>query len=246
MKNKLNLIIILCFCISCTESEIEKANKVLTEIEKPMNSTQVGILNNLKPTLLDIAKRKATFSRSGGEALYQSEQEFDKLEFTSLPYYELNENDFYNDPSPENLINCIKPTEDRCFFIGKKDGNIAVAIEAIKENSEWKKGRYFEGIDYFKQNFSWLSVRLKNCDSGSVCFLSFLGHIYVMCTIEKEPYFFNFIGTQCMDKKTFAQKMLDRKNIKDETQEYFKKLSENPDLIKDSRIKTNTRKIATK
>ena len=237
MRIFLYFAIVLCFCFSCTDSKVEGLDKVFGGVEKPVNKEQEAIIGELKPVLLHIAGRMKTLSRSGENVAYQSEEEFDEIDFLSLPYYELNENEFYADPSPENLMNCVHPVKDRQFFLGKKSGDVVIALEAIRRDSAWHKGFSVEGVKYFEKNFSWIHDRLVNCDKGSVYFLVFLEHVYVACAFEGEPCFFNFIGSICFDKKSFASAMLDKKNLKDSYEEYFDKMSKNPVMME--QIKKN-------
>lgn len=226
MKTILYFMLVFCICISCSDTKIKETQSVLEAIEKPINQEQHLIINELKPVLLHIAKSMVTLSRSDKNVAYQTEEEFDEIKFSSLPYYELNENEFYEDPSPENFMNCIHPVKDRYFFLGKKNGNIAIVLEAINRDSKWYKGFSIEGMKYFEENFSWMADRLINCDANSIYFLKFLSDIYVACSIEGEPYFFNFIGSFGFNKKEFASAMLKAKNRKDSYEEYFQKKSQ--------------------
>ena len=232
MKTILYFMLVLCICFSCSDVKIKDTQSVLEAIEKPVNQEQNLIINELKPVLLHVAKSMATLSRSSENVAYQTENEFDEIKFSSLPYYELNENEFYEDPSPENLMSCIHPVKDRYFFLGKKNGNIAIVLEAINRDSKWYKGFSIEGMKYFEENFSWMVDRFINCDANSIYFLKFLSDIYVACSIEGEPYFFNFIGSFGFDKKAFASAMLNAKNRKDRYEKYFQEKSQNVEKMK--------------
>lgn len=231
MRVFLCFIVVSYFCISCTGSKIEDFNKMFNDVERPVDKEQKAIISELKPVLLHIAKRMQV-SGSGENVVYQSEEEFDEIDFTSLPYYELNENEFYEDPSPENLMNCIHPVKGREFFLGKKDGNVVIALEAINRDSIWSKGFSVEGNKYFEENFSWIHDRLIGCDDGSSYFLTFLERVYVGCTYGGEPCFFNFIGNMCFDRKSFAFAMLGQKKLKNSYEEYFDKMARDPEMMK--------------
>lgn len=215
---------ILLACASCSDSDMQEVCAVISEVESPLTPEQADVLNSLKPELLRGAAFTAT--KADADRLYTSEKEFDKIDFATLPYFELNEEEFISDPSTDNFMNCIHPVADKILYVGKKDNNLGMILEAVNREGEWNQGLCLEGINYFRTNFMWLPQELMTADNKKYYMLNAIGLVYVVFEKNGEPVFCDFIGTNTYTKKQFAAIMLNRKNLKDNTTAYFKKWNE--------------------
>lgn len=211
---------VIFFQFSCSNTELKEMNELISTVDRTPTSQEKEVLNGLKTELIRVANLEMT-TKTMGARLYKTEDEFNKIDFSVLPYYELNEEEFFLNPASDNIMNCIHPVEEKILYVGKKQGNIVMVLEAIKANGEWNKRLILEGYDYFVTHFSWLPQRLMDADNKDYYMLDAMGHIYIVYFKDKEPVFCSFTGTNFYNKSLFASTMLNLKNLKDAGEKFM-------------------------
>lgn len=90
-----------------------------------------------------------------------------KFRLSFLPYYNFDIDEFYMNPSPEKMRQCIKLDPSLKWILARKDDSIKFKILVEKKNDSW---RFMRHADEWGKILTWLNDTLKNA-SGYKLFL---------------------------------------------------------------------------
>lgn len=194
MKN----IIFICLSIILVGCSINK------DASNPIDNTKLGsILSNHEKLIVDNMKNLYSIKDASGsrslprEMPFSVMSEIDSSNLELLPYYELDEKVFYNDPSPENILSNLSKSEDKYFSI-KKDGKLMYSMILKKVEENWRL-RQLRGD--WERIIGWLPEKLSTADSREYKIFSTCGLEFVIYTKEGKPVFCRITGEEISGEK---------------------------------------------
>ena len=184
-----------CFFLftSCSEKKITSAtNNSLLNPNQVLASNETKVYNAVKWDILDRAKDNTARSKSSGSLL--SPQVVERMEVYRIPYYEFNEEDFFKDPTPERIITCCYPPEDKMMFIGKMSGEIVSIFEASKKKDKWYIGIFYDDANFIKETLSWIPKKIEYPDSSHLKLITIYGLQHFAYTNDNKTTYYRFTG----------------------------------------------------
>lgn len=130
MKNLILLVLIL-FVFACSDSKKDIKTEKRPEVGNLMDDRARAAFVGLK----SMYESMSASMKSRGESSRMDIPPFivirdmDSLDVEVMPYYDFNEEKFYGDPSPENIIKNLSKADDKVYFAVKKNGEIMLQYD---------------------------------------------------------------------------------------------------------------------
>lgn len=136
-----------------------------------------------------------------------TQEEFDALEFTTLPLYRFDYRVFLENPSAEQLSKAILPAEDEMIFLAKRDRRMTLLMGIEQDaQGEWHKNNLGKNEFYFNRDFALLPELLEKIDGNEFYCLDYFGHLKLVYKQNGETFFAGTIkGGNAETEKEFAK-----------------------------------------
>ncbi|WP_292268785.1 hypothetical protein [Butyricimonas sp.] len=194
MKN----IIFACLSIILANCSINKDNSNSidkTKLGNILSNHEMLIVNNMKNFY---SIKDASGSRSLPKDMpFSAMSEMDSSNMELLPYYDFDEKAFYNDPSPESILNNLSKSKDMFFSI-KKEGKLMYSMLLKKVGENWRLQRLRED---WERIIGWLPERLSTADSKEYIIFRPCGLEYVIYYKGGKPVFCRITGEEISGEK---------------------------------------------
>lgn len=130
-------------------------NKKNSELGVALTSKEIHAIKDLKEMVLGFTgkSRMTAIPFSFAEIL-----NIDSTNITLLPYYDFDTAIFYEDPSPEKILESLTVSDDLYFAISK-DGYLAYSLLAKKKEDSWVLSRFSEN---WGEVIKWFPERLQD------------------------------------------------------------------------------------
>ncbi|HJA13961.1 MAG TPA: hypothetical protein H9796_02610 [Candidatus Butyricimonas faecavium] len=150
-------IISITFLLFNCSTAINDNNKKF-ELGVALTSRQIHVIKDLKEMVLGFTgkSRMTAIPFSFAEIL-----NIDSTNITLLPYYDFDTAIFYEDPSPEKILESLTVSDDLYFAISK-DGCLAYSLLAKKKEDSWVLSRFSEN---WGEVIKWFPEKLQDADS---------------------------------------------------------------------------------
>ncbi len=164
--------------ISCNNKEVARnevtANLLTRGIS--LSDKEKGVIEGLKDFLKLLPKTKDNTSSPLFRTLYR----LDDFQISAFPYVLLDEEKFYNSPSPEDLLKFLYIPDDQYAFFGKDKEGYNFKLVAIRYENNWAPEIYNEK---WEENHSWLKEKLKDANTEEYQLFRYYAHdFYVVVT----------------------------------------------------------------
>ncbi|WP_065218890.1 MULTISPECIES: hypothetical protein [Butyricimonas] len=223
MKHHLYIFLLL---IACSDKSI--TINPSPPIGTALTQEEETVLNSIKEQLLF----KASISRGKSNAAreFTNSKELNSLAISSIPYMTYNDSIFYSNPSPEALHKSLSLSKNKIWYVGTKEGKVALMCEAVKDGKHWRLTTDLNGITYFNKSLGWLLQKIETGEVKEIKLLDIykLPH-FMVCTEEKTTYY-TFLGFK-MSEEDFCNYLLACKVRYDEMQAFEARCRNNPDYL---------------
>ncbi len=150
-------------------------------------------------------------TRANGEndplGLYQILKTVEPSSLTTIEYYEFDKEDFYKAPSPENLIECLKPSDEAVIFMEKNNKGEDFRLDAVKRDGVWMIGKF--GKDWQK-NSPWFAEKEKASGTTFKMF-KFYAYDYFMLEENGKISIYDGVGRE-QDLHRLTESFVDKMN----------------------------------
>ena len=183
MKTKLIIsAVLLSAALACQDDPMQKAEKVLTQIEIGKAGSQDPVVQGLIESYTPEYFIKAT--RPESDEL--SREEAAKLEFTKVKCYQLDADAFVDDILNEpRVMDYAYPAKDIALVYGRQNGKIILFEEMYLKNGKW----YKDYPHFPLRSLPDLNQRIKEADSDEYYLLNLIGKWYLVYQQDGETLF---------------------------------------------------------
>lgn len=199
MKNLILLVLIL-FVFACSDSKKDIKTEKRPEVGNLMDDRARAAFVGLK----SMYESMSASMKSRGESSRMDIPPFivirdmDSLDVEVMPYYDFNEEKFYEDPSPENIIKNLSKADDKVYFAVKKNGEIMYSMMAVQKGGKWQ----FDGMsEDWGRIIGWLPAKLLEAGATSYKIFRPCGLEYVVYEKDGKPVFCRITGEEASVEK---------------------------------------------
>lgn len=204
-------IIVLCIILSagCKSSAIDSKEEKGTIVGKVLTERDEKILS-------DVTKRFSNISRSAlADEPFKSMNEIKSLTVTSIPCYVFDDQKYYENPIPENILGCLSLAENEVWYFCKNKGNIQLVFNAVYSDKIWDLYKFHLDCD---KTFGWLPPKFAEIDSTGYGFIKVFNSYYFMYKMNGRLVYNDLTGEEISEEK-FCQILLNTINYVRENKE---------------------------
>lgn len=200
MKHYVLHVLIIVSLFACSDKVI---NEQSVSQELPVSQVDNDIIQSIKR---QIDETFADQNMPEGH-LYYTITDINSYIIRSIPYYNLDIDRFYKDPSPNKLIECLYRPEDEKWFVGYKTDTILLTTR--KYTDKW----YMHVLirDWTKLN-KWLPKILDAAGTKNYKYFKLGAMEYVTLMKNNTPVFYSYDGTEEISAEKFCEKTVDYMN----------------------------------
>ena len=217
MKTKLIIsAVLLSAALACQDDPMQKAEKVLTQIEIGKAGSQDPVVQGLIESYTPEYFIKAT--RPESDEL--SREEAAKLEFTKVKCYQLDADAFVDDILNEpRVMDYAYPAKDIALVYGRQNGKII-----LFEEMYFKNGKWYKDYPHFPlRSLPDLNQRIKEADSDEYYLLNLIGKWYLVYQQDGETLFQScYTHLSCIKENQMRHLIVNWKNLAEENQATFR------------------------
>ena len=208
--------IILSATLACQDDPMQKAEKVLTQIEIGKAGSQDPVVQGLIESYTPEYFIKAT--RPESDEL--SREEAAKLEFTKVKCYQLDADAFVDDILNEpRVMDYAYPAKDIALVYGRQNGKIILFEEMYLKNGKW----YKDYPHFPLRSLPDLNQRIKEADSDEYYLLNLIGKWYLVYQQDGETLFQScYTHLSCIKENQMRHLIVNWKNLAEENQATFR------------------------
>lgn len=126
-----------------------------------------------------------------------------------LPLYVVNEDSFYENPSPKKLISCLYRPENEKWFTGI--GNDTILFTTVRINNTWEMKKF---ISSWNKITDWLPSKLKEVGTTDYKIIKLEERTFISFIESGNPVFYNLRGTHKMTADKFCEFIIEYINSK--------------------------------
>lgn len=195
---KVFIFIMALFALACND---KKGHSNATSQEVSIYGTPVTALAS--EALQHVKQRFAGLKTKSADSKLNTKilnvfKELDHYTLTQCPYYKLNIEAFYNNPSPETLLSCLFVSEDEVYYIGERDGKVEFNLVLTKKGSEWES----ELGEHWDKVIGWLPAKLEEAGSKDFKIFRVYWQEYVTYNQNEKPVFHRITGEEIAPPQT--------------------------------------------
>lgn len=151
-------------------------------------------------------------------------RDMDSLDVEVMPYYDFDQEKFYKDPSPENILKSLSKPDDKVYFAVKKNSVIMYSLMAAKKDGEWK----FDGLsEDWGKVIGWLPSRLAEAGTTSYKIFRPCGLEYVVYERAGKPVFCRITGEEVKSAEKLCESLVNIMTRSEEDWKYLQELEKN-------------------
>ena len=154
-------------------------------------------------TLKDFFKPVLETSRSeeGAESgTFSFFRNIDAYALSSLPYYVFDSEKFYENPSPEMLACCLRPSTSEKWFMGVATDS--VFFSAVEQDSTWRMRSF---IQQWGKLVSWLPAKLQEANTDDYKLFKLGYNIYVSFNRNGHDVYYPITGLYELSEEKFCE-----------------------------------------
>jgi hypothetical protein len=137
-------------------------------------------------------------------------EEFERLDFYALPYYEMNCDYFVAHPKAKSLLRRLDKAREDIYYIGLQDGEIASNLRGWRVIGGWIPALKRGNAKYFAEHFSWLPEEIAKSDDGKCFVLNAFGRDFLVFRQAGEPLFVDDVRHRKYNKEEVCAMMVKR------------------------------------
>ena len=228
---RIMIFIILVFIFISCGKESKVIDDFVAKNEKVLTKEVRSALDEAMQEEFQMARRMQEGMARSGEAaafadLFMSEEKYKEMTFKQFPLYDLDMEKFVQNPCEEQVVACIRPSEEQLLFAGRRDGRLVMSVSIKKDNGKWRRGRL--GImreSDFVRNYAELPSLLAKVDNNQFFFLLYLNHLMFVYEVDGVRYFSTTCKGGGMTTANFAEMALEQYKLWQENVKWSEKLN---------------------
>ena len=204
------LCLVLLF-VSCSGDKLITVKNSLFDPKQTLTPTEIEIYSNLKEDF----QQNMVENFNPNDPTYYTFADIDRMKIHTIPYYEFNEDLFFEDPSYDRILtSCIMP-ENKVMFLGKLEGKVIALFLAHKRKS-WLMEELVKGPDLIKNTIDWIHEKIAYPDSSHCRLVKIYALTYLAYTTKKgETTYYNFYSGKNSSNGILDYIMFTNKSIKE-------------------------------
>lgn len=143
------------------------------------------------------ASRSSEGAESGTFSFFRN---IDAYALSSLPYYVFDSEKFYENPSPEMLACCLRPSTHEKWFMGVATDS--VFFSAVEQDSTWRMRSF---IQQWGKLVSWLPAKLQEANTDDYKLFKLGYNIYVSFNRDGHDVYYPITGSYELSEEKFCE-----------------------------------------
>ena len=199
----------------CTNPTAKSKGSVKNEFGVSISPAAVEAIDTLKQVMSIFC---SSVSRGSAVPNFEALFEMDSSNTVLLPYYQLDAEAFYENPSPEGIVRNLSPSED-LYIALKGDGDIKASFIAHQVGNFWEMDNYMSNRSTL---IAWLPQVLNDADNREYKIFRLGGLEIFVFTMDGETVFYDSLGKK-YSGGALCEELVSMLNLMKRNQEYIRK-----------------------
>ncbi len=197
------MIVLFCACTDTKSNDYTEGEK--NSIKLSFSPKQINAINDLKK---EYEYRKQNLSRSADMGYQEVLTNLDNYTIVPIDHRLLNEEKFYQNPTPNNLETCFERDSNNLYFEARKDNKTVFRFNMIPHNDHWIMRSF---LPEWGKTISWLPNKLASFNTKEYSLLTGNGDEFIVIKTNGQTKFFNPNGQE-YNEEELCEFVLDKIN----------------------------------